>query len=452
VLILQIQIVSASCSKCPAELGSLETESLHRKPLKWAQEPRRTPPTASLQILPCWAEGVCPFRHDVNTASTECEIFLALIASTVIVAGSNTRSPVTSPATRSTVMAPQQTPLLSGRPANSRATEVPPVCHPPPIRGEGSEDGLAQHFIDLSLASKKEMSPDSGGKDPVHRLSVDAPVFVPRGLPAVAAGLMTRTECAVPSPSPNEDHFSTSYPVPSPLSATADPFQQPETGSENKGWAHIVNPDAMDSMTVAEAESQLCPFGQSGECRFGGEACAYVHGQLCEMCGRYILHPTHQEQRSCHEYTCLRQHELDMEQSFAIARSRDKTCGICMEVVVDKQPKSRARFGIMPNCNHCFCLDCLRTWRQAKQFEHKIVRACPECRQTSDYICASRVWVDTKEEKDRLLTDYRKALNDKECKYFKRGDGQCPFGNKCFYKHVDRNRRHVDVGPPPRRT
>ena len=29
---------------------------------------------------------------------------------------------------------------------------------------------------------------------------------------------------------------------------------------------------------------------------------------------------------------CMTQHEEDMELSFAIARSKDKTCGICMEV------------------------------------------------------------------------------------------------------------------------
>ncbi len=38
------------------------------------------------------------------------------------------------------------------------------------------------------------------------------------------------------------------------------------------------------------------------------------------------------------------------------------------------------RFGILPSCTHCFCLPCIRKWRQAKQFEHKIIRACPECR------------------------------------------------------------------------
>lgn len=39
---------------------------------------------------------------------------------------------------------------------------------------------------------------------------------------------------------------------------------------------------------------------------------------------------------------------------------------------------------------------------------------------------------------------------NKDCKYFKRGDGKCPFGNKCFYQHNLPDGTHVDVGPPPR--
>jgi len=118
-----------------------------------------------------------------------------------------------------------------------------------------------------------------------------------------------------------------------------------------------------------------------------------------------------------------------------------------MEVVMEKKG-NEARFGIMPNCNHCYCLECLRKWRKAKQFEHKIVRACPECRVTSDYICPSKYWIDTKEEKERLLGNYRMELQKKQCRYFDLGKGECPFGNKCFYRHEDAKGNHVDVGPP----
>lgn len=62
-----------------------------------------------------------------------------------------------------------------------------------------------------------------------------------------------------------------------------------------------------------------------------------------------------------------------MELSFAIARSKDKTCGVCFEVVREKSGRAK-RFGILPNCNHIFCLECIRKWRQAKQFDNNIIR------------------------------------------------------------------------------
>ena len=47
-------------------------------------------------------------------------------------------------------------------------------------------------------------------------------------------------------------------------------------------------------------------------------------------------------QRRGHLAECLQEHERDMELSFAVARSKEKTCGICMETVLDK-PKGEAR-------------------------------------------------------------------------------------------------------------
>ena len=37
------------------------------------------------------------------------------------------------------------------------------------------------------------------------------------------------------------------------------------------------------------------------------------------------------------------------------------------------------------------------------------------------------------------------------CKFFKRGEGLCPFGSKCFYLHVDKHGHAVELGPPRRR-
>lgn len=223
----------------------------------------------------------------------------------------------------------------------------------------------------------------------------------------------------------------------------------PETKG-HKSYAEVVNTSAGNNgeWTPPVKLNVLCPYSEAGECKLG-DACTYLHGLLCELCGKACLHPFDKEQHKKHHSECVKQHEKDMELSFAVARSKDKMCGICFEVIMEKNHREQ-RFGILPNCNHCFCLSCIRTWRQAKQFENNITRACPECRVTSDFVCPSMYWVDTKEDKEKLITDYKGALSTKDCKYFKKGEGKCPFGNKCFYQHVLPDGSPVDVGPPSR--
>ncbi|XP_043279505.1 probable E3 ubiquitin-protein ligase makorin-1 isoform X2 [Venturia canescens] len=200
--------------------------------------------------------------------------------------------------------------------------------------------------------------------------------------------------------------------------------------------------------TSNPASEPLCPYAEaSGICK--KIDCPYLHGIMCEMCGRAALHPFNDELRQQHTNACIKQHEADMELSFAIQRSRDKSCGVCFEVIMEKSTAEQ-RFGILPNCNHCFCLGCIRKWRQATQFENKIIRSCPECRVPSDFVCPSTYWVDTKEEKEKLIVEYKEALSLKDCKYFNKGRGKCPFGNKCFYLHALPDGTKTDVGPPVR--
>jgi len=71
----------------------------------------------------------------------------------------------------------------------------------------------------------------------------------------------------------------------------------------------------------------------------------------------------------------MKQLEQDMHLAFAVQRSGDKVCGICMEVVWQKQPSYAQRFGILSHCTHVYCLDCIRKWRSAKQFENVVIRS-----------------------------------------------------------------------------
>ncbi len=101
-----------------------------------------------------------------------------------------------------------------------------------------------------------------------------------------------------------------------------------------------------------------------------------------------------------------------MEEAFAIQRSSEKCCGICMEVVWQKEHDVDKRFGILENCNHVFCLECIRKWRASKSYENKIVKACPECRVKSDFVTPSRYWFDEKDEqsKKNIIKDYKAKL------------------------------------------
>lgn len=186
-----------------------------------------------------------------------------------------------------------------------------------------------------------------------------------------------------------------------------------------------------------EMELPLCPYSEAnGTCPFPEGHCSFIHCIECDLCNRFCLHPYDTEQQQKHRDECLLEHEREMELSFAIQRSKDKVCGICMEVVTEKKPVTFSRFGILDKCNHIFCVDCIRRWRGNKSLEVRTIRSCPQCRVSSDFVVPSKYWVEDKEDKEKLIQEYKTALKVKPCKYFNEGAGECPFGSSCFYKHA----------------
>nr|XP_054752489.1 E3 ubiquitin-protein ligase makorin-1-like [Lytechinus pictus] len=128
----------------------------------------------------------------------------------------------------------------------------------------------------------------------------------------------------------------------------------------------------------------LCPYAVKGTCRYGAK-CQYMHGEVCDLCGEACLLPYDEEQKKNHRMTCLQKHEKDMQEAFLYQQSKDIVCGICMEVIMEKSPKER-KFGILSDCTHPYCLDCIRKWRSGKQFEKTIIRGCPTCQKMSNCI------------------------------------------------------------------
>ncbi|KAM4650909.1 E3 ubiquitin-protein ligase makorin-2 [Discoglossus pictus] len=180
---------------------------------------------------------------------------------------------------------------------------------------------------------------------------------------------------------------------------------------------------------------QLCPYAAAGTCNYG-ETCPYLHGEVCEICGLQVLHPYDQEQRKTHEKLCMAAFEHEMERAFAFQASQEKVCSICMEVVYEKSSPSERRFGILSNCNHTYCLTCIRQWRCAKQFENPVIKSCPECRVISEFVIPSVYWVEDQDKKNELIEAFKQGMGKKTCKYFDQGRGTCPFGGKCLYLHA----------------
>lgn len=122
------------------------------------------------------------------------------------------------------------------------------------------------------------------------------------------------------------------------------------------------------------------------------------------------------------------------EEMEAFLRSMNVTCGICMEKVYEKPDEKDRVFGILPNCNHPFCLACIATWRKTKDLGPDVVRTCPQCRARSAFYVPNRYWVEGPA-KESFIAAFKKKSSKKRCRFFDR-NGCCPFKTECLYQHV----------------
>ena len=117
-------------------------------------------------------------------------------------------------------------------------------------------------------------------------------------------------------------------------------------------------------------------------------------------------------------------------------RSRCMECAVCLEVVFDKDNRRERVFGLLPNCKHCFCLSCIRTWRTTNPFS-KTSRTCPVCRVESRCYVHSDYWLED-QDKVKLIQKYKDDAATKPCRYYAEGRKHCLAGSDCLYKHEPR--------------
>lgn len=114
-----------------------------------------------------------------------------------------------------------------------------------------------------------------------------------------------------------------------------------------------------------------------------------------------------------------------MGKSGRIEYEGDADCVICLEPVLG----NGKRFGILENCTHTFCLDCIRDWRSTydKKIKKTHYRTCPICRTNSYLVIPSTKFFGDGPDKDELIDEYADALADIPCQHFNQGHGYCPF-------------------------
>ncbi|WOL19475.1 hypothetical protein Cni_G28273 [Canna indica] len=195
---------------------------------------------------------------------------------------------------------------------------------------------------------------------------------------------------------------------------------------------------------VTDADRPICSFAAAGNCPHG-ERCPHIHGDLCSICGKHCLHPFRPDEREDHIKMCQKNNKHLESLKF----SQEIECSVCLDRVLSKSKPAERKFGLLSECDHPFCISCIRNWRSNSPSSgmdvNSALRACPMCRKLSYFVIPSVIWYSTKEEKQEIVESYKNKLKSIDCKYFDFGNGTCPFGSSCFYKHAYRDGRLEEV-------
>lgn len=136
--------------------------------------------------------------------------------------------------------------------------------------------------------------------------------------------------------------------------------------------------------------------------------------------------------------SCPYSHDLDQLSlsdeeplaNVAVSTSVGENCSICLQSVLVEGK----RFGLLPLCNHIFCIDCIVTWRNTSHRES--ARKCPVCRVSSFFVIPSpRFFIG--DPKIKRIGEYLEFLASKPCRYYSAtAEAElCPYGPACFFHH-----------------
>ncbi|KAK1259582.1 E3 ubiquitin-protein ligase makorin [Acorus gramineus] len=235
--------------------------------------------------------------------------------------------------------------------------------------------------------------------------------------------------------------------IPSDLSAlsrTFVPSGEPTWSQDFENSAFLDELTGGNSSHVSPADWPICSFAAAGNCP-NGESCPHLHGDLCPTCGKQCLHPYRPDEREEHMKQCLKNNKR-LE---ALRRSQEIECCVCLDRVLSKPTVAERKFGLLSECDHPFCISCIRNWRSNSPTSgmdvNSALRACPICRKLSYFVIPSVIWYSSEDEKQEIVNSYKAKLKSIDCRYFDFGNGSCPFGTSCFYRHAYRDGRIEEV-------
>lgn len=104
-------------------------------------------------------------------------------------------------------------------------------------------------------------------------------------------------------------------------------------------------------------------------------------------------------------------------------------------VYVSSRNKSDRSFGLLENCEHCFCVTCIMRWRDNGDGDMETRRKCPLCRAEFGLVTPSRYWIECAEEKALFIEKFKRIEQSKPCPTV-RERGVCPLGEQCFHIHA----------------
>jgi len=142
------------------------------------------------------------------------------------------------------------------------------------------------------------------------------------------------------------------------------------------------------------------------------------------------------EQNEKHTAECYEKKQLQEE----LEQSKYFKCEHCKQKVLE----NNKRFGLLTECTHCFCLQCIKDWRSESQKSE-----CPVCNIVSHFVVPSNVMVIDKGRKNSIIQNYKEKMKQIPCKYYDGGKGTCKFGSNCHYAHIDTTSTTSESNPAP---